>query len=353
MAHFIPCENSEDEASLASLFIENVVKLHGILRTIDRFPNQRKGKLLLRGDGPFQVLVRNNDNAYKIDLPPEYEVLNTFNVCDLSRIDTIEDEEPVSLRSNSSQDGEDDTGVTGSRPFTRSQARELQRLQGVFMKMDAVELVANSPKGVYGQQDRIRNRLNALHYPSNRPLGNFPSLLCFHFVESDSNLQLSNELVNSTYEAYWSEVSKLKGPCLLRDMSNIAKDFHVVQEEVAALIKGRILVGHALRNDFKALLLGHQKQDIRDTSEYKHFLREGRKRALRNLATEVLGVGIQNGEHCPIEDARAAMMLYLKHRKEWEKSIKDFARLKEKQKKRKPKKKNRRLRTVNNAENAS
>lgn len=123
-----------------------------------------------------------------------------------------------------------------------------------------------------------------------------------------------------------------------------AKDFRVVQKEVAELIKGRILVGHALRNDFKALLLGHQKQDIRDTSEYKHFLREGRSRALRNLATEVLGVEIQNGEHCPIEDARAAMMLYLKHRKEWEKSIKDFARLKEKQKKRKPKKKKRSLR---------
>ncbi|KAK4373963.1 hypothetical protein RND71_004640 [Anisodus tanguticus] len=120
-----------------------------------------------------------------------------------------------------------------------------------------------------------------------------------------------------------------------------AKDFRVVQKEVAELIKGKILVGHALRNDFKALLLGHQKQDIRDTSEYQHFLREGRSRALRNLATEVLGVEIQNGEHCPIEDARAAMMLYLKHRKEWEKSIKDFARLKEKQKKRKPKKKNR------------
>ncbi|PHU18464.1 hypothetical protein BC332_14159 [Capsicum chinense] len=41
-----------------------------------------------------------------------------------------------------------DTGVTGLRPFTRSQSRELQRLQGAFMKMDAVELIANSPKGV-------------------------------------------------------------------------------------------------------------------------------------------------------------------------------------------------------------
>ncbi|XP_059277130.1 RNA exonuclease 4 [Lycium ferocissimum] len=134
-----------------------------------------------------------------------------------------------------------------------------------------------------------------------------------------------------------------------------AKDFRVVQKEVAELIKGKILVGHALRNDFKALLLGHQKQDIRDTSEYQHFQREGRSRALRNLATEVLGVEIQNGEHCPIEDARAAMMLYLKHRKVWEKSIKDFARLKEKQKKRKPKKKNRSLRRPAsiNAENTS
>ncbi|XP_009762159.1 uncharacterized protein LOC107814025 isoform X1 [Nicotiana tabacum] len=119
-----------------------------------------------------------------------------------------------------------------------------------------------------------------------------------------------------------------------------AKDFRIVQKEVAELIKGRILVGHALRNDFKALLLNHPKQDIRDTSEFQHFLsREGRSRALRHLATEVLGVEIQNGEHCPIEDARAAMMLYLKRRKEWEKSVKDFVRLKEKQKKRKPKKK--------------
>ena len=113
----------------------------------DRFPNQRKGKFLPRGDGPFQVLERINDNAYKIDLPSEYQVHNTFNVCDLSWVDTIEDEEPMILRSKSFQDGEDDTGVMGLRPFTRSQARELQRLQGAFMKMDAVELVANSTRG--------------------------------------------------------------------------------------------------------------------------------------------------------------------------------------------------------------
>ena len=35
----------------------------------DRFPNERKSKLLPRADGPFKVLARYNDNAYKIELP--------------------------------------------------------------------------------------------------------------------------------------------------------------------------------------------------------------------------------------------------------------------------------------------
>jgi len=40
-----------------------------------------------------------------------------------------------------------------------------------------------------------------------------------------------------------------------------------------------------------------------------------------------------------IDDARAAMMLYQKNRKEWEKTVKDQTRMWLKQKKRKPKKK--------------
>ena len=37
----------------------------------DHFPNERKSKLLPRADGPFKVLARYNDNAYKIELPRE------------------------------------------------------------------------------------------------------------------------------------------------------------------------------------------------------------------------------------------------------------------------------------------
>jgi len=54
----------------------------------ERFPNQKKSKLQPRGDGPFQVLERINDNKYKFDLLGEYGVSVTFNVVDLTLFNT-------------------------------------------------------------------------------------------------------------------------------------------------------------------------------------------------------------------------------------------------------------------------
>ncbi|KAG0455290.1 hypothetical protein HPP92_024582 [Vanilla planifolia] len=109
-----------------------------------------------------------------------------------------------------------------------------------------------------------------------------------------------------------------------------AKNFMTVQKKVAEFIKGRVLVGHALRNDLKVLLLSHPKKDIRDTAEYQPLLREGRRRSLKGLAFEILGVNIQQREHCPIEDARAAMLIYKRYKKEWESSIKKHAKFSKK-----------------------
>ena len=53
----------------------------------ERFPEQRKSKLQPRGDRPFQVLERINENFYKIDLPSKYVVSTTFNVADLTSFD--------------------------------------------------------------------------------------------------------------------------------------------------------------------------------------------------------------------------------------------------------------------------
>ena len=37
-----------------------------------RIKAQRRSMLLPKGDGPFQVIERINDNAYKLDFPNEY-----------------------------------------------------------------------------------------------------------------------------------------------------------------------------------------------------------------------------------------------------------------------------------------
>jgi hypothetical protein len=50
----------------------------------ERFPARRRSKLHPRGDGPFQVLARINNNAYKLDLSGEYNISVIFNVYDLS-----------------------------------------------------------------------------------------------------------------------------------------------------------------------------------------------------------------------------------------------------------------------------
>ena len=64
------------------------------------FPKQRQSKLSPRGDGPFRVLQRVNDNTYKLELPGEYNVSATFNVADLS---PFLKEDDLDLRTNPSQ----------------------------------------------------------------------------------------------------------------------------------------------------------------------------------------------------------------------------------------------------------
>ncbi|KAJ0184177.1 hypothetical protein K1T71_000600 [Dendrolimus kikuchii] len=117
---------------------------------------------------------------------------------------------------------------------------------------------------------------------------------------------------------YRTEVSGVRREDLLN-----GEDFTVVQKEVAELLKGRILIGHSLKNDLSVLFLSHPKRNIRDTSRYKPFreIAKGGTPSLKRLAKEVLGIDIQHGEHSSIEDARATMQLYCMVAKKWESSL--------------------------------
>jgi RNA exonuclease 4 len=95
-----------------------------------------------------------------------------------------------------------------------------------------------------------------------------------------------------------------------------ARSFDEVQAEVGELLKGRILIGHAIKNDLEAMMLSHPKRDIRDTSRFSGFRKysAGRTPSLKKLAKEILGVDIQGGEHSSIEDARATMLLFRRYK---------------------------------------
>ena len=73
----------------------------------ERFPKQPNAKLSPRADGPFKIVHKINDNAYKVELPGTYGVSATFNVADLSPY--LDDEPNINSRMSYVQPGEDDT----------------------------------------------------------------------------------------------------------------------------------------------------------------------------------------------------------------------------------------------------
>ncbi|XP_075026766.1 RNA exonuclease 4 isoform X3 [Calonectris borealis] len=106
---------------------------------------------------------------------------------------------------------------------------------------------------------------------------------------------------------------------------NTGEDFKTVQKEVADILNGRILVGHALRNDLKVLFLDHPKKKIRDTQRYKPFRQrvKNARPSLKLLCERLLNIQVQTSEHCSIQDAQAAMRLYTLEKKKWEAAVKN------------------------------
>jgi hypothetical protein len=100
----------------------------------ERFPDLRKCKLMFRADGPFKILEKINNNAYKLELPPEFGVSSTFNISDLRPY--LREEDEVSSTTTTNQEGKDDEDFTRSEtttpsiemhgPITRSRAQQLR-----------------------------------------------------------------------------------------------------------------------------------------------------------------------------------------------------------------------------------
>lgn len=121
---------------------------------------------------------------------------------------------------------------------------------------------------------------------------------------------------------YRTAVSGIEPRHLRKD---VARSFEEVRSDLKILLGGRILVGHAVKNDLDVLILKHDKRLIRDTSKFSKFrqlaTKVGWTPGLKMLTQKLLGVEIQTGAHSSVEDARATMALFRLEKDEFENEI--------------------------------
>jgi hypothetical protein len=108
----------------------------------------RKSKLMSRAIGPFKILAKINDSAYKLELPPEFGVSPGFNISDLRPYFGEEDE--MSSTMTSMQEGEDDEDINTLAtiissieilgPITRSRAQQLNHQVKSFLRSSAYNI---------------------------------------------------------------------------------------------------------------------------------------------------------------------------------------------------------------------
>ncbi|XP_041511615.1 interferon-stimulated 20 kDa exonuclease-like 2 [Microtus oregoni] len=122
------------------------------------------------------------------------------------------------------------------------------------------------------------------------------------------------------YRTRWSGIRK----CHMAK----ATPFKIARSQILKILKGKIVIGHAIHNDYKALQYFHPKSLTRDTSQIPLLNRkadcpENVTLSLKHLTKKLLHRDIQAGKsgHSSVEDAQATMELYKLVEVEWEQHL--------------------------------
>lgn len=107
-----------------------------------------------------------------------------------------------------------------------------------------------------------------------------------------------------------------------------ATPFRQAQAEILKIMTGKVVVGHAIHNDFKALKYFHPAGQTRDTARIpllnqKAGFPEHETASLKRLTMALFNKNIQAGRggHSSVEDAKATMELYKLVEEEWERTL--------------------------------
>lgn len=156
------------------------------------------------------------------------------------------------------------------------------------------------------------------------PKGSISRLARCSIVSYDGDV-VYDKFINPTvpvtdYRTKWSGIRR-------SDLVN-AKPYPEARKEILKLLMGKVVIGHAIHNDFKVLGYSHPSALTRDTSRIPLLnLKAGFAvnvcASLKRLTKAIFNRDIQTGRkgHSSVEDARATMELYKVVEEEWERKL--------------------------------
>lgn len=101
-----------------------------------------------------------------------------------------------------------------------------------------------------------------------------------------------------------------------------AMSYDEAREKALSILKGKIIIGHSLKHDFKSLNWEPLQQNVRDLITFKKYQDEtNHPKSLKKLTLEFLEKTIQTGQHSSITDSRAALALYRIVENSWNQQV--------------------------------
>ncbi|XP_019961341.1 interferon-stimulated 20 kDa exonuclease-like 2 [Paralichthys olivaceus] len=200
--------------------------------------------------------------------------------------------EPVSLKSAAANPGP--SGSSSPKPAATSTA-----IPTKFLAMDC-EMVGAGPKGHISQLARC----SIVSYDGDVVYDKF----------------INPSMPVTDYRTRWSGIRH-------RDLIK-ATPYSEARKEILRLLMGKVVIGHAIHNDFKVLGYSHPAALTRDTSRIPLLnLKAGFSAhecaSLKRLTKAIFNRDIQTGKkgHSSVEDAKATMELYKVVEEEWERRL--------------------------------
>lgn len=243
-------------------------------------------------------------------------------------MNTLEQREKRRRRRNKSAQSSDDSACNSDSSLSTLSAKPNRRRRRTRKSKNSESVNPSSEPGplVLSLDEQMKYVAMDCEMVGNGYLGRKSSVARVTLVGWNGNVILDEFVKQSVpvtdYRTFVSGITET-------DIEAATLTLDECRARVEELLQGKILVGHALKNDLKALNIAHPWYMTRDTAKYEPFMQTRFDdgilwpRKLKELAKLKLQRDIQiDGQpHSAFEDAMAALDLYKKHMKKWEKAM--------------------------------